>query len=151
MGVGEGNPEAARGADDQVERRRLRAASQLVARTVLTRGITVVGTVALACLLTPADFGVFAVIIFTVTITGGVSAIGYLQFAWRNGQMISAVDEIVTRVGVPAQSRPHHDPARFSRSSGIAIQTAVLVAVGARGLAGRARPALTADDLYSLE
>jgi O-antigen/teichoic acid export membrane protein len=62
--------------DDQVERRGLRAAGQLVARTVLTRGITLLGTVALARMLTPADFGVFAVITLIVTIITVVGDLG---------------------------------------------------------------------------
>jgi PST family polysaccharide transporter len=314
MSSGPDYSEPRSGSDDQVERRGLRAAGQLVARTVLTRGITLVGTVALARLLTPADFGVFAVIIFIVTIitvvgdlgigaglvqqreepgnadletvlavqlalfgglglaaavagpalaikldlgpgaselafllaltililplrgipiamlsrslrfgplaisevvqqltffgvavggaamgigvvafglagvaqgvvatavawaawgrrsprprfhgaiaarlwrfgirmqgahiaswakdavvpvfgglAGGVSAVGYLQFAWRNGQLINAVDDIVTRVGFPALSRLQHDAPRFTRAAGVAMETAVLVAVG---------------------
>jgi PST family polysaccharide transporter len=63
-------------------------------------------------------------------LAGGVSAVGYLQFAWRNGQLITAVDDIVTRVGFPALSRLQHDPPRFTRASGMAMKAAVLVAVG---------------------
>jgi polysaccharide transporter, PST family len=63
-------------------------------------------------------------------LAGGVSAVGYLQFAWRNGQLITAVDDIVTRVGFPALSRLQHDPQRFTRASGVAMEAAVLVAVG---------------------
>jgi O-antigen/teichoic acid export membrane protein len=63
-------------------------------------------------------------------LAGGVSAVGYLQFAWRNGQLITAVDDIVTRVGFPALSRLQHDPPRLTRASGIAMEAAVLVAVG---------------------
>ncbi|MFH1475194.1 MAG: oligosaccharide flippase family protein, partial [Chloroflexota bacterium] len=62
--------------DDQVERRGLRAAGQLVARTVVTRGITLVGTVALARILSPADFGVFAIITLIVTILTVVGDLG---------------------------------------------------------------------------
>ena len=65
-----------RSSDDQIERRGLRAAGQLVARTVLTRAITLLGTVALARMLTPADFGVFAVITLIVTIITIVGDLG---------------------------------------------------------------------------
>jgi Polysaccharide biosynthesis protein len=63
-------------AADQVERRGLGAAGQLVARTVPTRGIILLETVALARLLTPADFGVFAVITLIVTILTVVGDLG---------------------------------------------------------------------------
>jgi O-antigen/teichoic acid export membrane protein len=63
-------------------------------------------------------------------LAGGVSAIGYLQFAWRNGQMITAVDDIVMRVGFPGLSRLQHDPTRFARASGVGLETALLVTVG---------------------
>lgn len=63
-------------------------------------------------------------------LAGGVIAVGYLQFAWRNGQLVSAIDEVVTRVGFPALSRLQHDPARFSRVSEAAMESAVLIAVG---------------------
>lgn len=63
-------------------------------------------------------------------LAGGLAAVGYLQFAWRNGQLVTAVDDVVTRVGFPALSRIEHDPPRFARAASVAIEAAVLVAVG---------------------
>ena len=45
-------------------------------------------------------------------LAGGLSAIGYLGFAWRNGQLVSAVDQIVQRVAFPAFSRLQREPDR---------------------------------------
>lgn len=59
---------AARAAPLDVGRRGRNAALQLLARTLLVRGITVVGTIALARILRPAEFGIFAVVTFSVTV-----------------------------------------------------------------------------------
>jgi PST family polysaccharide transporter len=45
-------------------------------------------------------------------IAGGLTAVGYLNFAWRNGQLVSAVEQIIHRVGFPAYSRLQRDPGR---------------------------------------
>jgi PST family polysaccharide transporter len=45
-----------------------RAAAALLARTVVMRGVTALGTVALARILAPADFGVYAVLVLLQTV-----------------------------------------------------------------------------------
>lgn len=40
-------------------------------------------------------------------LAGGFSAVGYLGFAWRNGQLVSAIEQIVTTIMFPALSRLH--------------------------------------------
>jgi O-antigen/teichoic acid export membrane protein len=63
-------------------------------------------------------------------IAGGVTAVGYLQFAWRNGQLVTGLDEVITRVGFPAMSRLQHDRDRFARASSNAMALGVLVSAG---------------------
>ncbi|MFL5679360.1 MAG: oligosaccharide flippase family protein [Chloroflexota bacterium] len=45
-------------------------------------------------------------------IAGGLTAVGYMSFAWRNGQLVGAVDQIVQRVAFPAYSRLQREPER---------------------------------------
>lgn len=45
-------------------------------------------------------------------LAGGFSAVGYLGFAWRNGQLVSAIEQIVTRIMFPALSRLHGERSR---------------------------------------
>ncbi len=63
-------------------------------------------------------------------LAGGVAAVGYLQFAWRNGQLITGVDDIVSRVGFPMLSRLQTDPARYRRASRTALEAALLLTIG---------------------
>lgn len=53
-----------------------RAVLQLVVRAIATRSVTLVGTIALARLLTPEEFGIFAVVTFIVTLVTVVGDIG---------------------------------------------------------------------------
>ncbi|HEY0443106.1 MAG TPA: oligosaccharide flippase family protein, partial [Candidatus Limnocylindrales bacterium] len=53
-----------------------------------------------------------AVVPFFGGIAGGLTAVGYMSFAWRNGQLVGAVDQIVQRVAFPAYSRLQRDPDR---------------------------------------
>ncbi len=61
-----------------------------------------------------------------VPLAGGVLAsttvVGHLQFAWRTGQLVSSVEDVVARVALPAFSRLQDDRAALAR----AIETATL-------------------------
>lgn len=46
-------------------------------------------------------------------LAGGVGAVGLLQFAWRNGQLVSSIDEIAARLTFPAFSRLQGRPDRL--------------------------------------
>lgn len=63
-------------------------------------------------------------------LAGGVTAVGYLHFAWRNGQLASSFEEVAGRVSLPAFSRVASDPDRLARAARMAIVT-VGLAVGA--------------------
>ena len=63
-------------------------------------------------------------------LAGGVTAVGYLHFAWRNGQLASSVEEIAGRVSMPAFSRVAADRQRLARAARMPILTVALV-VGA--------------------
>jgi PST family polysaccharide transporter len=71
------------GAESQPPTRRLdvgrlgrQAAGQLIVRAVAMRAVTLVGTVALARLLAPADFGIYAVVILVITVVSGLGDFG---------------------------------------------------------------------------
>ena len=61
---------------DQVQIRAIRGVAQLAGRTVALRGITLVGTIALARLLTPADFGAFAIVSACVIFFAAIGDVG---------------------------------------------------------------------------
>lgn len=63
-------------------------------------------------------------------LAGGITAVGYLHFAWRNGQLASSFEEIAGRVSLPAFSRLAADRDRLARGARMAIVTVGLV-VGA--------------------
>lgn len=63
-------------------------------------------------------------------LAGGISAIGYLNFAWRNGQLATSFEEIAGRVALPAFSRLADEPDRVRRAT-TAAMTAAGLAVGA--------------------
>ena len=66
-------------------------------------------------------------------LAGGLDAIGYLGFAWRNGQLVTAVEQIVSRVAFPAFSRLQRDPisqAAMTRSSIELVMLAVATIQG---------------------
>lgn len=63
-------------------------------------------------------------------LAGGVTSVGYLHFAWRNGQLASSFEEIAGRVSLPAFSRVASDRDRLARAARTAIVTVALV-VGA--------------------
>lgn len=63
-------------------------------------------------------------------LAGGVAAVGYLNFAWRNGQLASSFEEIAGRVALPAFSRLTDEPDRVRRAAQAAMLAAGL-AVGA--------------------
>jgi PST family polysaccharide transporter len=57
-------------------RRGRTAVLQLLARTVVMRGLSLVGTIVLARILAPADFGMYAVVVAVVTIVTHLSDVG---------------------------------------------------------------------------
>jgi PST family polysaccharide transporter len=63
-------------------------------------------------------------------LAGGVTAVGYLHFAWRNGQLAASFEEIAGRVSLPAFSRVASDRDRLARAARMAIVSVGLV-VGA--------------------
>ncbi len=61
---------------DEVQIRAIRGVAQLAGRTVALRGITLVGTLVLARLLTPADFGAFAIVSSCVIFFAAIGDVG---------------------------------------------------------------------------
>jgi PST family polysaccharide transporter len=59
-------------------------------------------------------------------LAGGLPAIGFIQFGWRNGQFAVSVEEIVARVAFPAFSRLQADPRRLGPIAAVAIETGFL-------------------------
>jgi PST family polysaccharide transporter len=66
-------------------------------------------------------------------LAGGLDAIGFLGFAWRNGQLVTAVEQIVQRVAFPAFSRLQRDPERQGAMAGTAIQLVMLAVATIQG------------------
>lgn len=61
-------------------------------------------------------------------LAGGLAAIGILGFAWRNGQLVSAVEQIIWRVAFPAFSRLQTDRQRVAAATVASLELS-LVAV----------------------
>jgi PST family polysaccharide transporter len=59
-------------------------------------------------------------------LAGGLSAIGFLGFAWRNGQLVTAIEQIVARVAFPAFSRLQRDTARLAVAVTGAVESSFL-------------------------
>jgi PST family polysaccharide transporter len=66
-------------------------------------------------------------------LAGGLDAIGYLGFAWRNGQLVTAVEQIVQRVAFPAFSRLQHDPIRQAAIARSSVELVVLAVATIQG------------------
>ena len=66
-------------------------------------------------------------------LAGGLDAIGYLGFAYRNGQLVTAVEQIVQRVAFPAFSRLQREPERQGSMAGTAIQLVMLAVATIQG------------------
>jgi O-antigen/teichoic acid export membrane protein len=66
-------------------------------------------------------------------LAGGLNAVGYLGFAWRNGQLVTAVEQIVQRVTFPAFSRLQRDPDRQARMTLLANELVILPVAGIQG------------------
>ncbi len=60
------------------------------------------------------------------TLAGGLAAVGILGFAWRNGQLVSAVEQIVARVAFPAFSRLQGDQRRLASAARISLELSVV-------------------------
>jgi O-antigen/teichoic acid export membrane protein len=65
--------------------------------------------------------------------SGGLFAVGQLQFAWRIGQLTSIFDDIVSRVTFPAFSRLQGDHERLGRVIRDAIVLATIGVVATQG------------------
>lgn len=61
-------------------------------------------------------------------LAGGLAAVGILGFAWRNGQLVSAVEQIISRVAFPAFSRLQTDRQRVAAAAVASLELS-LVAV----------------------
>ena len=70
-----------------------------------------------------------AVVPFFGTLAGGLSGVGFLGFAWRNGQLVASVEQIIARVSFPAFSRLQADEDRLARAAGAAIRSGFTVVV----------------------
>ena len=66
-------------------------------------------------------------------LAGGLDAIGYLGFAWRNGQLVTAVEQIVQRVAFPAFSRLQGDPGRRATIASASIEMVALAVATIQG------------------
>lgn len=66
-------------------------------------------------------------------LAGGLDAIGYLGFAWRNGQLVSAVEQIVLRVAFPAFSRLQRQPERRASMARSSIELVALAVATIQG------------------
>lgn len=60
------------------------------------------------------------------SLAGGLAAVGILGFAWRNGQLVSAVEQIIARIAFPAFSRLRMDPERGRRTAVEALELSLL-------------------------
>ena len=75
--IADARPEAGSGPDlNDLGRRGAHAALQLTARSLAMRGLTFVGTLALARLLVPEDFGVFGIVSFVVSVWAALGDFG---------------------------------------------------------------------------
>lgn len=59
-------------------------------------------------------------------LAGGLQAVGFAQFGWRNGQFAVSVGEIVARVAFPAFSRLQADQHRLATIASAAIEAGFL-------------------------
>ena len=59
-------------------------------------------------------------------LAGGLAAVGLLSFAWRNGQLVSAVEQIAARVAFPAFSRLQSDQVQLASAARISLQLSVV-------------------------
>ena len=66
-------------------------------------------------------------------LAGGLDAIGYLGFAWRNGQLVTAVEQIVQRVAFPAFSRLQRDPVSQAAMTRSSVELVVLAVATIQG------------------
>ncbi|MFL5673370.1 MAG: oligosaccharide flippase family protein, partial [Chloroflexota bacterium] len=66
-------------------------------------------------------------------LAGGLDAIGYLGFAWRNGQLVTAVEQIVQRVAFPAFSRLQREPARQASMARSSVELVILAVATIQG------------------
>jgi len=66
-------------------------------------------------------------------LAGGLDAVGYLGFAWRNGQLVTAVEQIVQRVTFPAFSRLQRDLNRQAQMTLLANELVILAVASIQG------------------
>lgn len=59
-------------------------------------------------------------------LAGGLAAVGFLGFAWRNGQLVTAVEQIISRVAFPAFNRLQSDRARMASAVVASVELAVM-------------------------
>lgn len=75
-------------------------------------------------------------------LAGGLSAIGLIQFGWRNGQFAVSVEEIVARVAFPTFSRLEADPRRLASVATLAIEISFLATAVIQGWLAATAPTL---------
>ncbi len=67
------------------------------------------------------------------TFAGGLTGIGYLQFASRLAHLAAGIDEIVGRITFSVMSRLQDDPARRSRAAGRVLEATTIAVVAVEG------------------
>lgn len=75
-------------------------------------------------------------------LAGGLQAVGFAQFGWRNGQFAVSVEEIVARVAFPAFSRLQADQLRLGAIASAAIEAGFLAIAVIQGWLAATAPTL---------
>lgn len=75
-------------------------------------------------------------------LAGGLRAVGFIQFGWRNGQFAVSVEEIVARVAFPVFSRLQADPRRLGPIVAAAIEAGFLAIAVIQGWLAATAPTL---------
>jgi O-antigen/teichoic acid export membrane protein len=66
-------------------------------------------------------------------VAGGLAAVGILGFAWRNGQLVTAIELIASRVAFPAFSRMQSDAARIASAAALLLEVTLLAVCAIQG------------------
>ena len=105
---------------NELGRRGARAALQLAARSLAMRALTFVGTLVLARLLVPEDFGVFGIVSFVVSVCAALGDFGL------GAALVQQAEE----------PTPEQQATAWTAQQGIALAAVALVWVAAPALAG---------------
>jgi PST family polysaccharide transporter len=75
-------------------------------------------------------------------VLGGATGIGLAQFSWRNGQLVSSLDEVIARVTMPIFSRMNGDRPRLRHASRSVITAEAIIIGGVQWWLAAAAPTL---------